>query len=89
MRLDDGLVHNPARTNQCRAVQDRLKELLFATYDMLVHAPSSHTALEMLNLTELFNKTRSEFYKVRGGEVLGEGWEWCHGQTIFRNILNC
>jgi metallopeptidase MepB len=88
VQLDDDLVRNLARTNQCKAVQDQLKEVFFATYDMLVHTPSSHAELEKLNLTELFNKTRSDVYKVRGGEASGEGWEWCHGQTIFRNILN-
>lgn len=87
-QLDDDQVRNLAQTNQHKAVQDQLKELFFATYDMLVHTPSSHTELEELNMTELFNKTRSDVYKVRGGEALGEGWEWCHGQTIFRNILN-
>ncbi len=44
---------------------------------MLVHTPAPHSALDMLNLAELFNKTRSDIYNIRGGETLGEGWEWC------------
>lgn len=69
-------------------MENELTSLFFATYDMLVHTPASHTELENLNLTELFNKTRSDIFKVSGGEALGEGWEWSHGQTTFRNILN-
>ncbi|KAI1842107.1 hypothetical protein JX266_011640 [Neoarthrinium moseri] len=88
VQLNDDVVRSLAQTNQGRAVQSQLKELFFATYDMLVHTPGSHAELEMINLAELFNKTRSDIYKVRGGEALGEGWEWCHGQTVFRNILN-
>ncbi|KAI1323212.1 hypothetical protein F5Y16DRAFT_384503 [Xylariaceae sp. FL0255] len=87
MRLSEGVVHRLARANQHKAVQDQLKELFFATYDMLVHTPTSHEALEEMNLTELFNKTRSEIFNVHGDEDVG-GWEWCHGQTTFRNILN-
>nr|A0A8J9S3C0.1 RecName: Full=Oligopeptidase PhomG; AltName: Full=Phomopsin biosynthesis cluster protein G [Diaporthe leptostromiformis]BDA39153.1 peptidase M3 [Diaporthe leptostromiformis] len=87
-QLSDDVVFNLARANQSKAIQGQLKEVFFATYDMLVHKPASRAALEALNLTELFNKTRSDVYKVRGGEALGEGWEWGHGQTVFRNILN-
>lgn len=88
VQLSDDLVRILAQTNQSKAVRNTLNDLFFATYDMLVHTPASHAALERLNLTELFNKTRSDVLKVRGGEALGEGWEWCHAQTIFRNILN-
>ncbi|KAK6222860.1 hypothetical protein LQW54_000670 [Pestalotiopsis sp. IQ-011] len=87
-QLSDDVVRTLAETNSSKAVQDQLKELFFATYDLQVHTPASHEELETLNLTELFNKTRSEVYKVRGGEAFGEGWEWAHGQTVFRNIIN-
>ncbi|KAI4598801.1 hypothetical protein KJ359_002693 [Pestalotiopsis sp. 9143b] len=87
-QLSDDVVRTLAETNSSKAVQDQLKELFFATYDLQVHTPASHEELETLNLTELFNKTRSEIYKVRGGEAFGEGWEWAHGQTVFRNIIN-
>ncbi|ETS76207.1 hypothetical protein PFICI_11594 [Pestalotiopsis fici W106-1] len=88
LQLSDEVVRSLAHTNQSRAVQDQLKELFFATYDMLVHTPASHAELETYNFTELFNKTRADIYKVPGGEALGEGWEWGHGQTVFRNIIN-
>ncbi|OAQ82559.1 metallopeptidase [Purpureocillium lilacinum] len=88
VQLGDDIVRDLARSTEADAMENELTSLFFATYDMLVHTPASHTELENLNLTELFNKTRSDIFKVSGGEALGEGWEWSHGQTTFRNILN-
>lgn len=80
------LVKSSAKTNRTT----QLKEIFFTTYDMLVHMPESHQALEEMNLSEQFNKTRTATYHIHGGEAIGDpdGWEWAHGQTIFRNILN-
>ncbi|KAJ9143304.1 Peptidase M3A/M3B, thimet/oligopeptidase F [Pleurostoma richardsiae] len=77
-----------ARTSLQKNRQGQLKELFFATYDMLIHGPTSHGELEATNLTELFNRTRADIYQIQGGEALGEGWEWAHGETVFRNVLN-
>lgn len=77
-----------AETNQAKNVRDQLKELFFATYDQLVHSPTRHEELETTNLTELFNRTRAAVYQIHGGEALGEGWEWGHGESVFRNVIN-
>lgn len=69
-----------------RRVVNSLNELFFATYDMLVHSPESHEALENTNLPELFNRTQNEVYHAKGGEALGEGWDYCNGQAVFRAI---
>jgi metallopeptidase MepB len=88
-RLQDNVIAALVNTNlNRRNVRDQLKELFFATYDMLIHSPESHEKLERMNLTELFNKTKSEIYSLSGGEVIGDGWEWGHGETVFRNVIN-
>lgn len=69
-------------------VREQLKDLFFSIFDMLIHTPTSHEALETMNLAEVFNKTKSEIYSLKGGEALGDGWEWGHGETVFRNIIN-
>ncbi|EFW98998.1 metallopeptidase [Grosmannia clavigera kw1407] len=51
-------------------------------------SPETHEELEAMNLTELFNRTRADIYQIHGGEALDEGWEWGHGESVFRNVLN-
>lgn len=69
-------------------VRRQLQEVFFSTFDMLIHTPSSHEALEAMNLAEVFNRTKSEIYSLKGGEAIGDGWEWGHGETVFRNVIN-
>lgn len=63
-----------------------LRNLHYATYDMIVHTPSSHEELAAMNLCEVFNKTRNDIMGLHGGEALGEGWEWAHFESLFRHI---
>jgi metallopeptidase MepB len=87
-RLSDEVVATLARSNKRKNVQGQVKELFFASYDMLVHSQGSRETLKGMNLTETFNRLRPEVYKVNGGEAIGEGWEWSHGEAVFRNIIN-
>lgn len=71
-----------------RALRTGLKTLFFAKYDFMIHSPESHGALEKINLTELYNKMKSEICSCDGGEALGEGLQWGHGETVFRAVIN-
>ncbi|KAJ5939723.1 Neurolysin/Thimet oligopeptidase N-terminal [Penicillium verhagenii] len=88
VQLDDNQAAALAQRNKTGNVRSQLNNLFFATYDMLIHSPASREELQTMNLTELFNKTRSNISGAHGGEALGEGWEWGHGQTVFRNVIN-
>lgn len=69
-----------------RRVRKSLNELFFSTYDMLIHSPACHEDLEKTNIPELYNRHRCEIFKSQGSEALGEGWEHCQGQSVFRAI---
>lgn len=71
-----------------RALREELNGVFFAKYDLLIHSPESHEALEELNLTATYNKMKSEIRSLAGGEALGEGLEWGHGETVFRAVIN-
>ncbi|CRL27656.1 Peptidase M3A/M3B, thimet/oligopeptidase F [Penicillium camemberti] len=88
IQLDDKQAAALSRRNKNGNIRAQLNNLFFATYDMLIHSPTSREELLRTNLTELFNKTRSSISGIQGGEILGEGWEWGHGQTTFRNVIN-
>jgi len=63
-----------------------LSSLHYASYDMTVHNPDSREVLEAMNFCEIFNKSRNETMCLEGGEVLGEGWEWAHFESLLRHI---
>jgi len=54
----------------------------------LIHSPTSHEELERVNLAELFNKLQVEILGLHGGEAVGDGWDWAHGEAVFRMIIN-
>ncbi|KAH8896016.1 zincin [Thozetella sp. PMI_491] len=63
-----------------------LFQLHFVVYDMMVHNPASHAELEDASLAEWFNKSKNEITGLKGGEALGEGWEWSQRQSVLRLI---
>lgn len=71
-----------------RALRSALHNLFFAKYDLLIHSPESHEALEKVSLTETYNTMKSEIRSLAGGEALGEGLQWGHGEAVLRAVLN-
>ncbi|KAK2609106.1 hypothetical protein QQS21_002333 [Conoideocrella luteorostrata] len=69
-------------------IRKELASLFFASYDVLVHAPDSHQALVDMNLAEEFNRLQSAIRALHGGEACGDGWEWSHGEAVFRAIAS-
>ncbi|PNP56000.1 hypothetical protein THARTR1_03937 [Trichoderma harzianum] len=62
---------------------------LFSSYfDILVHTPATHEELEQANLAEILNKLQSDILAMHGGEALGDGWDWSHGESVFRMIVS-
>ncbi len=70
VQLSDEEAADLAKVHLKKNLANQWKEVFFATYDMLIHSPTSHEELAKINLTELFNKTRSDIYHVHGGKPL-------------------
>jgi metallopeptidase MepB len=85
-QLPDKLVEDLLELRYSSKPLDLLRDLHYATYDMIMHTPQSHEELNDMNLCEVFNKTRNEIMCLEGGEALGEGWEWAHFESIFRHV---
>lgn len=90
VKLKDDTVAAMAKTSSrgWKIVREQLKDVFFSTFDMVIHSPASREALEAMNLAEVFNKLKSEIYSLKGGEAIGDGWEWGHGEAVFRNVIN-
>ncbi|KUI69335.1 Saccharolysin [Cytospora mali] len=64
-----------------------LRQFHFSTYDLTVHNPSSREELKEVNFGELYNKLWVKIVPSNGGEALGQGWEWAHGESVMRLIM--
>jgi len=85
--MPDDLVHRLLDVKQRDGPLSILQNLHFSLFDMNIHSPTSHEELEQLNFCEHFNKLKNELTSMKGGEALGEGWEWAHGEAAFRTIV--
>ena len=87
VQLQDDVAAALARSSTgWKIVREQLKDVFFSTFDMLIHNPKSHEALEAQKLAESFNKLKTEIYSLAGGEALGDGWEWGHREAASSNL---
>lgn len=86
-RMPDDLIAALIRTKHVNAALFNLRQLHFGIFDMTVHEPESHEAIEKMNISETYNKLRKEISQIEGPEVLGQGNEWGHGQATFGHLM--
>lgn len=75
-----------SNTESSRAI-NVLNQLHFAIHDLTVHNPPSRDALEQQDFCELYNKAWVELVPASGGEALGKGYHWGHGESIIRAYM--
>ncbi|KAL7954194.1 hypothetical protein V8C34DRAFT_320186 [Trichoderma compactum] len=57
-------------------------------FDIVVHAPATHEEVEQADLAEMFNKLQTDILAMHRGEAIGDGWDWSHGESVFRMIVS-
>ncbi|KAK1752826.1 hypothetical protein QBC47DRAFT_430873 [Echria macrotheca] len=87
-KLPDRTIAVLADTNPKQFIDSQVFNLFLSLYDVLVHHPKTHEDLERMNLAEEFNKLHTEITGLHGGEAVGDGWEWAHGESVFRMIVS-
>ena len=86
-RIPDKMIENIIKTKHVNDALANLRQLHFGTFDMLVHEPKSHDELEKMHFSEKYNSMRKEISKLDGPEVLGQGYDWGHGQATFGHLI--
>ncbi|KAM3450067.1 hypothetical protein MY3296_006375 [Beauveria thailandica] len=81
--ISDELIANLIKTKSVNRSVFYLRQLVYSTYDMVIHGPESHEALGSLDLTEVWNKRRAEVSGIKGPESTGYGLHWGQG---FNNV---
>lgn len=82
-QIPDDLVDSLLKTKNVNSALFNLRQLHFGSFDMAVHEPKSHSALESLDFSGLYNSMRKDISKIDGPEVLGQGNTWGNGEATF------
>ncbi|KAK0266355.1 metalloendopeptidase [Friedmanniomyces endolithicus] len=85
--MPDDLIQSIVKTQHVNDALFNLRQLHFGIFDMTVHEPSSHEAIEELDASVKFNQLRHEISKLDGPEAMGEGYAWGNGQATFGHLI--
>lgn len=86
-KMPDALIDSIINTRHVNDALFNLRQLHFGIFDMAVHEPESHAAIEALHASELYNSLRHEICKLDGPETNGEGFTWGHGEATFGHLI--
>ena len=85
--IPDELIDNLIRTKHVNDALFNLRQLHFGIFDMTVHQPADHDAIKNLDISETYNQLRKDIASLDGPEVLGQGYNWGHGQATFGHLI--
>ncbi len=64
-----------------------LRQLHFGIFDMTMHEPSSHEAIESLNPTITYNTLRKEISQIEAPKFLGRAMNGVTGKPLFGHLM--
>lgn len=70
-KIPDDLIEKLIATKHVNGALFNLRQLHFGIFDMTIHAPGSHTALEGMNLPQVYNQLRADICGIKGPEAIG------------------
>ena len=86
-KIPDELISNLIKTKHVNDALFNLRQLHFGIFDMTVHEPASHKAIEALKVSETYNELRKEISQIDGPEVLDKGFSWGNGEATFGHLI--
>ena len=85
--IPDDLIQKLIKTKNLNGALFNLRQLHFGTFDMTIHEPKSHEAIEKMEISETYNALRKDISKIEGPEALGEGNSWGNGEATFGHLM--
>jgi metallopeptidase MepB len=86
-KIPDGLIESLIKTKHVNDAIATLRQLHFGIFDMAVHEPASHEAIEETDCALLYNTIRNEISGLDGPEAVGYPPDWGHGEATFAHLL--
>lgn len=86
-KIPDKLIEDLLQYKNIIPTLQLLRLLRLSIFDMLIHQPDSHQAIEEMNFSAEYNKILQELIGMDGPESLGLGDDWGHGYSIFSHLI--
>lgn len=86
-QIPDEVIENLIRTKHVNDALFNLRQLHFGIFDMTVHQPADHEAIQKLPISATYNKLRHDITQMDGPEALNMGEEWGHGEATFGHLI--
>jgi metallopeptidase MepB len=86
-QIPDEMVESLIGAKRVNGALFHLRQLQLGIFDMTVHEPESHEAIEKLNISAKYNNLLTEIWQIEGPAALGQGDEWGHGQANFGHLM--
>ncbi|KAK3116801.1 metalloendopeptidase [Teratosphaeriaceae sp. CCFEE 6253] len=86
-RMPEALIESIVKTQHVNDALFNLRQLHFGIFDMTVHTPASHSAIERLDASTKYNELRHQISKLDGPEALGQNYSWGHGEATFGHLI--
>ncbi|KAH7149032.1 thimet oligopeptidase [Dactylonectria estremocensis] len=86
-QIPDHLVDSLVKAKHVNEASAYLNQLCIGIFDMAIHKPETHAAIEEMNISAAFNKIRNDILPLDSPETLGLGEEWGHTQTRLTHLM--
>lgn len=86
-QIPDYLVDSLVKAKRVNEASAYLNQLCIGIFDMAVHTPETHAAIEEMNISAAFNKIRSDIFPPDSPETTGLGEEWGHTQARLTHLM--
>ncbi len=84
-RVADDVMQKIVQAGRAGSALSYLYDLKNAIFDMTVHQPASHAAIEALPLSETYNRLNYDLIKFDKPE--GGGWDYAHAYVNFNHLI--
>ena len=87
-RIPRDMIRNLIHSKNVNSGLFYLRQLHLSTFDMMIHQPESHAAIERVDSSELYNSMWEEITQLEGPKVQGvKRHDWGHGDVTFFHLM--
>lgn len=86
-QMPDDMIESLTKAKHVNGALFHLNQLGIGIFDMVVHGPETHAAIEAMNISKTYNTIRREIFPPESPAALGEGDEWGHAQARLGHLV--
>lgn len=87
-KIPEDIIDHLVRSKSVNSGLFYLRQLHVSVFDMMIHQPASHGAIEKTDSSKLYNSLWEEITRLEGPKIpVGHSYEWGHGEATFFHLM--